>query len=165
MARFNVCSSPLADRFTGTQWLYDVKAGKAKFTDPEFIKALEAVVELEEINAFNADMNSLGSEEQRALFNNGKAAMFCEGSWAVSTLENAVDSVRDNIGIDHYCQVLTAGKVLKTEPAGGTGFGFSMRNDLSEEQKIAAQDLISELTGEQYFKELIEDGGDAAFCG
>ncbi len=154
--------STLADRFTGTQWLYDVKAGKAKFTDPEFIKALEAVVELKEINAFNADMNSLGSEEQRALFNNGKAAMFCEGSWAVSTLENAVDSVKDNIGIAILPGV-DGGKGVKNGTAGGTGFGFSMRNDLSEEQKIAAQDLISELTGEQYFKELIEDGGDAAF--
>ncbi len=67
--------STLADRVTGTNWFNEVKSGERKFTDPEFIQALEAMKELIDLQAFNPDINSIDEGQGEALFYNKEAAM------------------------------------------------------------------------------------------
>lgn len=155
--------SNLSDRFTGTEWFNSVVDGTgAQFTDPEFVASLEALVEMRDAKAFNEDMNSLGTDGQRAMFNNGKAAMYMEGSWAIPTLEDAIAGVKENIGVT----VLPAVEAEKGDAksiSGAAGYGYAMRNDLSDAAKEAAYNFITYTAGEGYCKALLEAGGDSAF--
>jgi len=87
--------STIGNRMTGADWTTSItdRTG-ASFNDPEFIKALDVLVELAEAGAFNEDLNSLEYKEQRTSYYNGKAAMFIEGGWAVNAVnENALPEV------------------------------------------------------------------------
>ncbi len=55
------------------------------FNQPEFLKAFELFKQLADVNAFNADMPSLGADPAMSGFFNGVAAMHPIGSWLVST--------------------------------------------------------------------------------
>jgi len=87
--------STIGNRMTGTDWTSSITdRTRASFNDPEFIKALNVLVELAEAGAFNEDLNSLEYKEQRTSYYNGKAAMFVEGGWAVNAVnENALPEV------------------------------------------------------------------------
>ena len=64
--------SCLGDRFTGSDWFKSIMDGSgAKFTDPDFVQALGAMQELGNMGAFNTDMNSLNSDQQKTLYFNG----------------------------------------------------------------------------------------------
>src|SRR5690625_4982941 len=71
----SVYISTIADRFTGNEFIDDVFAGDRKFTDPEFVEALEVIEELVEVSAFNEDLNTIDSTEMIDYFLQGNAAM------------------------------------------------------------------------------------------
>ena len=51
--------SGIGDRFTGSDFLPAVLEGKAKFTDPDFVKALAVIDDLTKLGAFNTDANNM----------------------------------------------------------------------------------------------------------
>lgn len=148
--------SELADRFTGTDWFNSIKDRKgAKFTDPDFVKSLQAMADLSARGAFNSDMNSLDNMQQRTAYYNKKAAMMIEGAWAIGDMDK-----------DCPADVLSATKVAlipaveggKGDPAamsGGASVGFFMSN-LTGAKRDAAILVLKALSSPEFGTEMTE---------
>ncbi|MBM7573002.1 ABC transporter substrate-binding protein [Aquibacillus albus] len=152
--------STFGDRFTGSDWFYSARDGEgAKFTDPEFVNALEEVKTLTEMGAFNTDMNSINNSAQRTMFYNKKAAMFFEGAWAVSAVVN--DAPEDVLASTHLALLpaVEGGNGNANAVSGGTSYGYTINPKLSDEKNELVLELIEALTGKGYAETLKENSG------
>ena len=155
--------SALGDRFTGTEWFNSIKDGKdAKFTDPEFIKALAALQELGKAGAFNKDMNSINNDQQKTLYFNGKAAMFMEGSWAIGAVMAGPKEIADNTEVAVLPSV-EGGKGDPLSMSGGAGSGFASGVKGFAVKKDAIAKVLKAVSGADYAKSIAEKGEPAAF--
>ncbi len=155
--------SALGDRFTGTEWFNSIKDGKgAKFTDPEFIKALAALQELGKAGAFNKDMNSINNDQQKTLYFNGKAAMFMEGSWAIGAVMAGPKEIADNTEVAVLPSV-EGGKGDPLSMSGGAGSGFAAGVKGFAVKKDAIAKVLKAVSGADYAKSIAEKGEPAAF--
>ncbi|WP_028562390.1 ABC transporter substrate-binding protein [Paenibacillus pinihumi] len=142
--------STLADRVTGTNWFNEVKSGERKFTDPEFIQALEAMKELIDLQAFNPDINSIDEGQGEALFYNKEAAMHISGSWFLPRLvREAPEDIAANTGMAFF-PAIEGGKGDAHAVAGGGGWSYAVNARLTGEKKEAAIELIKALSGEKF---------------
>jgi len=154
--------STLADRVTGSDFPAKVKSGEAKFIDEIFLKALGLMAELRDLGAFNEDMNTLDSEQGRALFAEGNAGFMFEGGWAVSSIELAVaEELRPYIKVMDTPTV-PGGLGKPMSYAGGGGFGFTLNPKLEGAKRDAAIKLIKYFTTGDYVDRLYEVGGAPA---
>lgn len=85
-------------RDLGPDALKDVADGKAKLTDPEYVKAADAVAELGKKGYFGKAVGSVDYNAAMNVFLTGKAAFFYMGSWA---LANFNDETQNKIGVDN----------------------------------------------------------------
>lgn len=70
-----------------------------KFTDPEYIRAAEIIVEIAEAGAYPNNFNTLNYDEAKALFTSGKAAMYPMGTWELANLAKVMG---DNLGFFNF---------------------------------------------------------------
>jgi len=145
--------STIADRFTGSDFFEKVQSGEKKFTDPEFVQALNVIKELTELNAFNPDMNTIDNIQQRDYFLQGNAAMFIEGTWAYGDLETKLPEGK-NVGIATFPAV-EGGKGDPNKNSGTSGYGISLNSDLSAEKKEAAYEFLKFYYNEDLYKSLL----------
>ncbi|WP_336785538.1 extracellular solute-binding protein [Paenibacillus sp. MMO-177] len=151
--------SALGDRFTGTPW-FDSIANRtgASFTDASFVRALEAVKQLSKAGAFNEDMNRLDNFQQREAYYKGKAAMFMEGGWAVSSvITDAPPSILEQTHLAVLPQV-PGGLGEAMSSSGGSGWAFALNANLKGEKLQAAVKLVKELTGDTAANEMAAKG-------
>ncbi len=150
--------STLGDRFTGTDWFLKIRDKKgAKFTDPNFVKALKEMQDLAKSGAFNTDLNSLDNGQQRTLYYNGKAAMFFEGSWAVSSVStDAPKAIAANTRLA-VIPVVKGGKGEAMTASAGTAWAWNVSANLKGEKRKAAIALIKAVTGPDYAKICLEN--------
>jgi raffinose/stachyose/melibiose transport system substrate-binding protein len=76
--------STVAGRFVNKQWIDDAKAGKVKFTDPEFVDALRFIDTLYKDGVLSRNTIQLSYGEVPGLFASGKAAFLIDGDWRQS---------------------------------------------------------------------------------
>ena len=148
--------STLGDRFTGTDWFWDIKSGDgAAFTDQPFVDSLEVLQSLAEMGAFNSDMNSIDNMQMKTLYYQEEAAMFIEGAWAIgSVASDAPEHVRE----------ATALAVLPDfdghgDPgtfSGGASLAYVMNGELTGERREIALQLLKELSGPEYGAHMAE---------
>jgi len=74
-----------ATRYGGTDFEKKVLAGRAKFTDPDYVAALDVLNQLKPY--FPKEQMGLGETDAQTLFATGKAAMIPEGSFALAPLK------------------------------------------------------------------------------
>jgi raffinose/stachyose/melibiose transport system substrate-binding protein len=74
-----------ATRYGGPAFEKKVLAGQAKFTDPDYVAALDVLNQLKPY--FPKDQMGLGESDVQTLFATGKAAMIPEGSFALGPLK------------------------------------------------------------------------------
>lgn len=84
-------------RDLGADALKKVADGKAKLTDPAYVKAAQEVADLGAKGYFGADVASLDYDGATNQFLTGKSAMIYMGSWL---LANINDPKQDVIGVD-----------------------------------------------------------------
>ncbi|MFF3417793.1 ABC transporter substrate-binding protein [Streptomyces sp. NPDC002698] len=82
-------------RSLGPDALKDVADGKAKLTDPQYVKAATEIAALGKKGYFGKGVGSIDYDTAMNQFLTGKAAMFYMGSWA---LANIADAKQDKIG-------------------------------------------------------------------
>ncbi|WP_306322106.1 MULTISPECIES: ABC transporter substrate-binding protein [unclassified Streptomyces] len=82
-------------RSLGADALEKVRDGKAKLTDPAYVKAAQAVADLGKKGYFGKGVGSVDYDTSFNTFLTGKAAMFYMGSWA---LTNIADKKQNKIG-------------------------------------------------------------------
>lgn len=156
--------SSLADRFTGTDWFYNILDREgASFTDPEFVAALAALQKLAEWGAFNPDMNSIDANQQKSLYYNKDAAMFIEGHWAInSIMEQAPEDIIQATKIS-ILPAVPDGNGQQQATSSGSGMGYQINPELTGAKKAAAIKFIKTVTGEEYSNILIEKNGTPVY--
>ncbi|MFJ9173748.1 ABC transporter substrate-binding protein [Streptomyces sp. NPDC102360] len=85
-------------RSLGPNALKDVKDGKAKLTDPQYVKAAQEIADLGTKGYFGKGIGSVDYDTSFNQFLTGKAAMFYMGSWA---LTNIADPKQNQVGADN----------------------------------------------------------------
>ncbi|MGV9560399.1 ABC transporter substrate-binding protein [Streptomyces sp. NPDC003401] len=85
-------------RSLGPYALQDVADGKAKLTDPQYVKAAEEIAALGRKGYFGKGVGSIDYDTAMNQFLTGKAAMFYMGSWA---LANIADGEQDKVGAEN----------------------------------------------------------------
>ncbi|MFD6555193.1 ABC transporter substrate-binding protein, partial [Streptomyces sp. NPDC058398] len=85
-------------RSLGPDALKDVADGKAKLTDPQYVKAATEIAALGKKGYFGKGVGSIDYDTAMNQFLTGKAAMLYMGSWA---LANISDAKQDKIGADN----------------------------------------------------------------
>ncbi|MFE0449708.1 ABC transporter substrate-binding protein [Streptomyces sp. NPDC058914] len=85
-------------RSLGPYVLQDVADGKAKLTDPDYVKAAEEIAELGKKGYFGKGVGSIDYDTAMNQFLTGKAAMFYMGSWA---LANISDTKQNKLGAEN----------------------------------------------------------------
>ena len=98
------------------------------FNQPEFLKAFELFKQLADVNAFNADMPSLGADPAMSGFFNGVAAMHPIGSWLVSI---ALESAPEDFEYDAFnTPVISSGAGDPNSIIGlSTGYQISAKSE------------------------------------
>ena len=76
--------STISGRYVGTKWYDDVKMGKVKFTDPEYVQALDMLKTMYDDGVISRNTIQLAYGEAPGLFASGKAAFFVDGDWKES---------------------------------------------------------------------------------
>jgi raffinose/stachyose/melibiose transport system substrate-binding protein len=152
----SVYFSTIADRVAGADFLDKVLAGEKKFTDPEFIKALNIIKELADNDYFNKDANSLNDMEMRQAFYQKRAAIFFGGAWDIGgVIENAKEQ-NMNVGIATFPSIV--GAKSPQALSGVTGSAFSIRAGLSEAQQAAAFKFLKFFYSEETYTDLLRTG-------
>ncbi|MEW2289908.1 extracellular solute-binding protein [Streptomyces sp. NPDC047841] len=85
-------------RSLGPDALQKVADGKAKLTDPQYVKAAEEVAALGKKGYFGKGVGSIDYDTAMNQFLTGKAAMFYMGSWA---LANIADAKQNKVGAEN----------------------------------------------------------------
>lgn len=149
--------STLADRITGTEWfLSAIEQSGAKFTDPEFVEALNVLKKLGDSGAFQDGFNSIDETQMMQLYFQGKAAMVINGGWALANLvNNAPEEVLNHTHIT-ILPPIEGGKGQEQVTAGVVGTGLGVSKKLSGERKEAAMELFYELAGPDGQKATLE---------
>jgi raffinose/stachyose/melibiose transport system substrate-binding protein len=140
--------STIADRVTGTDWLLKAATQNgAKFTDPEFVKALSVLQDLGKSKAFQDGFNGIDENQMMQLYFQGKSAMFIDGGWALANLvNNAPKEVLDTTHIT-ILPSIDGGKGDAQTTAGVVGTGLGVSKKLSGARKDAALQLFYALSG------------------
>lgn len=148
--------SCLGDRFTGRDWTKSIiaRGGKAKFTDDNFVKALEFSQMLAKSNLFNEDYNAITDEQASTLYCQGKAATIIDGFWDVSYInKNASKNIIKATKLA-LLPAVDGGKGDANSTSGGAGWFMSANSNLKDEKLATAKKFIMAMTGEKYSKNL-----------
>jgi raffinose/stachyose/melibiose transport system substrate-binding protein len=158
--------SPMMHRMCGIDWYQNLRSRSgAKFTDSCFVEVLQKFRDLVELGAFNKNVNSIDTAQQRTAYYNGKAAMFMEGTWAVATVGKEAPA---EIADATYTAVMPAVQGGKGDPnttTGGSGWSWAVSADLPEEDAYvqAVAKLLRAIDGEEFARLVIEDNGFPAY--
>ena len=158
--------SALGDRYTGQEWTSNIieNNGLAKFTDTEFVSALEHFQKFADAGAFNADFNTASTAQAADLYNSGKAATTINGFWEISNINtSATEDVRNNTKIA-ILPTVDGGKGLANSTSGGAGWYMGMNNQLEGEKKAIVEDLLLHLHGYEYSELMTQKYGLVAPC-
>ena len=138
-----------ATRYGGTDFEKKVLAGRAKFTDPDYVAALDVLNQLKPY--FPKEQMGLGETDAQTLFATGKAAMIPEGSFALAPLK----AINPNLTLGVFNPPPPPG-ALVTKPlqVGWVDASYGL-NAKSQHQKEALELLQWRTTAE--FGQLVAD--------
>lgn len=141
--------SALGARVAGVQWVNDIIAmnGKAKFTDPEFIKILDLTQEIGKSGALNPDYSVVGNQQASSQFLQGKAACTIDGYWNVEYMAStATPEMLQKIGFA-YLPTTAEGKGDQSSISAGCGWFVGVNSKLTGEKLEAAKKLAMYMSG------------------
>jgi len=120
-------------RLAGPDFLNDVNAKKRKFTDPEFVRAIEKLQDFIKAGGFVEGATSFDYAQSENLFLTGKAAMNFSASWSVSSLEES--EIQDQVGVFLFPTVDGKGNLNEFMLAPGAGYAIAANTQHMEEAK------------------------------
>lgn len=147
--------SMIAGRFVGDAKFEEIKAGNAKFTDAEFLAALEFYAQLYKDGVLNAKIMSTGYGEVVNLFASGRAPFLIDGDWRSGafitddTTGEALISPEDQKHIKMTVFPAIPGELVAKSSSGtlGVGYGMSSKIPAGSAKEEAAMALIKWLSG------------------
>jgi raffinose/stachyose/melibiose transport system substrate-binding protein len=141
-------------RSLGPDALQAVADGKAKLTDPEYVKAAEEVAELGEKGYFGKGVGSIDYDTAMNQFLSGDAAMFYMGSWALANIADAKQNKvgAENVGFMPFPAV-EGGKGSADQYPSNVGLGITLSAESFDEKTGAWVSCIAENYGATALKD------------
>lgn len=148
--------STIGDRFTGSDWFKSlIEKGGAKFTDADFVSALQFTQDIFNSGIFNEDFNAIGNEDAREYYISGETPSLICGNWDVSylqaNLKEADAEKYENMGYAVLPQPEGATKGTNSQNI-GLGYGIAINAKLKDdpEKLAAAIDFAEYVTGPEF---------------
>ena len=139
--------STLGDRYTGSDWTNSIidADGEAKFTDDNFVKALEELQSLATAGVFNPDFNTITETQAVEYYGQGKAATVISGHWGVASISAFADEAV--LGNTKVAILPAADGGQADSISGGSGWYFAVNKNLSGDKLEKAMDFCLQTTG------------------
>jgi len=159
--------SMVAGRFCGEGWEKKIHAGQAKFTDPDFVAALNFVKSLYDDGVIQRSAVGIEYGEGPGLFANKKSAYYIDGDWRTgafitdsSTGQALISPERQsNIKIGVFPDIETAKLNSSSSVILGVGYGMSSAIPAGSAKEAAAWELVKWMTGKEVSQLRTEHGG------
>ena len=159
--------SMVAGRFCGTGWEQKIHGGQAKFTDPEFVAALDFIRQLYDDGVIQRSAVGIEYGEGPGLFANKKSAYYIDGDWRVgafitdSDTGQALISPQNQNGIAIGVFPDIEGAKLNSSSSVILGVGYAMSSAIpaGSAREDAAWRLIKWMTGKEVSQIRTEHGG------
>lgn len=161
--------SMIAGRFCGEGWEQKILSGEAKFTDPDFVAALNFVQKMYEDGVLDRTTLAVGYGEGPGLFATNTAAYYIDGDWRMgafitdaSTGEALIAPDKQNdFLITVFPEIDVEGvKFNKSNTAVlATGYGISAALEDGSPKLEAAWKLVQWLAGKEVLTYRLSTGG------
>ncbi|HHY09895.1 MAG TPA: carbohydrate ABC transporter substrate-binding protein [Firmicutes bacterium] len=159
--------STIAGRLVGNDKMDEIVAGEAKFTDPEFVGALEFYARLYEDGVLHRKIMNTTYEEVNGLFAAGQAPFLIDGDWKVGNFITDVSTGEALIPVEEQenfkMLIFPAipGEINKRSASTvvGTGYGMNAEIPAGSAKEKAAWKLIQWLQGPEVQKVRLETAG------
>ncbi|AKG33882.1 extracellular solute-binding protein [Paenibacillus durus] len=125
----------LARTSGGTNFLQDLKEGKKSFTDPGFVKAVDALQQLIQAGAFQSGVTSTDYPTSNTMFKTGKAAMIYDLTFFSSQYDT---DMKGNISAFKFPTVGGQGDPNETLSGASNGFAVAKNG----KHKDVAKDFL-----------------------
>ncbi|MDR0290590.1 MAG: extracellular solute-binding protein, partial [Treponema sp.] len=147
--------SAVAGRFGGADWHEKILQGRAKFTDPDFVAALDFIRQLYVDGVIAQSSLGMDYGDGPGMFSTNKGAYYIDGDWRVgafitdkSTGQALLTPARqNNIRMTVFPDIEGAKINRSTSGVLGTGWAMSASIPSGSEKEDAAWQLIKWLTG------------------
>jgi len=161
--------SLVAGRFGGLGWENKILAGGAKFTDSDFVRALDFIRQLYADGVLSGASLGTSYGDSPGMFSTNKGAYMIDGDWRVgafltdqSTGQALISPERQkNILITVFPDIEGAKLNNSTSGVLGTGWAMNAAIPAGSEKEEAAWRLIKWLTGKEVTTQRVESGGVA----
>ncbi len=161
--------SMIAGRFMGEGWEQKILAGEAKFTDPDFVAALNFVKKMYDDGVLDKSTLAVGYGEGPGLFATNTAAYYIDGDWRMGAFITdattgqalvAPDKQKDFL-ITVFPEIDVEGvKFNKSNTAVlATGYGINAALEDGSPKLEAAWTLVKWLTGKEVQTYRLSTGG------
>jgi raffinose/stachyose/melibiose transport system substrate-binding protein len=159
--------SMIAGRFCGAGWETKIHSGQAKFTDSDFVAALDFVRRLYADGVINREAVGVEYGEGPGMFANNRGAYYIDGDWRVgafvtdsSTGEALISPARqNNIRVGVFPDIEGARINSSSSVILGVGYAMSAAIPSGSAKEDAAWELIKWMTGKEVSERRTETGG------
>jgi raffinose/stachyose/melibiose transport system substrate-binding protein len=159
--------SMLAGRFCGEGWEKRILSGQARFTDSDFVAALDFVRQLYADGVIQRSAVGMDYGEGPGAFATNKSAYYIDGDWRVSAFITDADTgealispeKQENIRIGVFPDIPGAKFNSSSSVIVGVGYAMSSAIPAGSEKEAAAWNLIKWMTGKEVSQLRTERGG------
>jgi len=159
--------SMIAGRFGGADWHEKILSGQAKFTDPDFVNALDFVRQLYADNVILRTAVGVDYGEGPGMFANNQGAYYIDGDWRVGAFLTDPDTrqalippaKQNNIRISVFPDIPGAKINSSSSVILGVGYAMSAAIPSGSAREQAAWDLVKYMTGKEVSELRTEHGG------
>ncbi len=159
--------SMIVGRLVGDEKLHEIIRGEAKFTDPEFVNALELYAQMYKDGVLDRKIMNINYAEVNGLFASGRAPFMIDGDWKTANFLTDVTTGEALIPVDQQpnfkMTIFPAipGEINKKSSSGvvGTGYGMSSKIPAGSAKEAAAWELIKWLQSKEVQTMRLETAG------
>ena len=159
--------SMLAGRFGGQHWEKKILSAEAKFTDPEFVNALDFVRQMYADGVLSNASMGTSYGDSPGMFATNKGAYMIDGDWRVGTFLTDISTGQALLSPERQKNILITvfpdieGAKINRSTSGALGTGWAMSASIEEgsAKEDAAWRLIKWLTGSETQTHRVENGG------
>ncbi|MDR0315376.1 MAG: extracellular solute-binding protein [Treponema sp.] len=159
--------SMLAGRFCGAGWEQKILSGQAKFTDPDFVAALDFVRQLYTDGVIQRSAVGMDYGEGPGAFATNKSAYYIDGDWRVGAFLTDSDTgqalispaKQEKIKIGVFPTIEGAKLNSSSSVILGVGYAISSAIPAGSAKEAAAWELVKWMTGKEVSELRTERGG------
>jgi len=112
----------------GKEWFKKAVKGEAKFTDPEFVAAMQVIKDLADAKMFSPGINQAAYGAALTDFVNEKAVYLIDGGWRVNNLVTELSAEqKEYVTLEVFPAIKNEKNPGSTAAVAGTGYGMNAK--------------------------------------